>query len=88
MEDLGDIEQTDDVAIFVADRLITAIQLEVHWRKGGSAYEMPEMLGDHEFEGLGRAGGITGDHWVTRHDLADRRRMRIEPFSSDLSCTS
>jgi len=53
-----------------------------------SAYEMPEMFGDHEFEGLGRAGGITGDHRVTRHNLADRRRMRIEPFSSNLSHTS
>jgi len=56
VEDLGDIEQTDDIAIFVADWLITVIQSEVHWRKNGSAYEMPEMLGDHEFEGLGRAG--------------------------------
>jgi hypothetical protein len=26
VEDLGDIEQTDDVAIFVADRLIAVIQ--------------------------------------------------------------
>jgi len=33
VEDLGDIKQTDDVAIFVADRLI--IQLEAYWRKNG-----------------------------------------------------
>jgi hypothetical protein len=33
VEDLGDIKQTDDVAIFIADRLI--ISLEAHWRKYG-----------------------------------------------------
>jgi len=86
VEDLGDIKQTDDVAVFVAYGLLSSIEgLKGHGRNGRNAHEMPEMLGDHEFEGLGRTGRIAGDHRVTRHNLTDRRRMRIEAFSSDLS---
>ena len=56
VEDFGDIEQADYVAVFVADGLSSIEELDGHGRDVESAYEMPEMLGDHEFERLGRAG--------------------------------
>jgi hypothetical protein len=45
---------------------------------------MPEMSGHHELQGLRGASGVPGDHWITRHNLTNRRSVRVQPFSSDL----
>lgn len=45
---------------------------------------MPEVFGYHQLQSLCRTGRIAGDHWITRHDLVNRRCMRIETLCSDL----
>ena len=46
--------------------------------------QVPEVLGDHELERLGRARRITRNHRVARHDLAHGRRVWVKPLRGDL----
>ncbi len=50
--------------------------------------QVPEVLGDHELECLGRARRITRDHRVARHDLAHGRRVWVKTLRGDLQCPS
>lgn len=43
MKDLGNVEQTDNVAILVADRLVVS----GYSLARSSTYQMPKVLGDH-----------------------------------------
>jgi len=50
--------------------------------------QMPEMSGHHELQSLGSASGVTGDHWIARHNLINRRAVWVQSFSSDLKIFS
>ena len=45
---------------------------------------MSKVTLNHKLKCLGCACGVASDHWVTRHNLTDRRSARIQSFGSDL----
>lgn len=86
MEDFGDIEETDDIAIFVTNRLkdpdFSFCNTSRYKRR---TYKMSEMLLHHELKGLRGACRVPSDHWVLGHDLTDKSSSRIKSFGCDLS---
>ena len=90
VEDLGNVQQPDDIAVFVTNGLSTdesvnvgAIMIPSSYP--GHAHQMPEMLLDHQLQRLSSARRIPGDHRVRGHDLGDQRRPRVKTFRSDLN---
>lgn len=49
-----------------------------------SIYQVPEMALDHQLKCLGRAGGVSGHHWIPGHDSTDRGRPRVKAFRRHL----
>lgn len=77
VEYFGDVEQPDDIAILIADRLdVSVLELET--------YKMPKVLRNHQLEGLSGACRVSGDHWVLGHDLRDGCDPRVETLSGNL----
>ena len=78
MEDLGDVEESDNVAIIVTYGLPSA----KIW--GLQTYEMSKALAYHELKSFSRTRRIPCDHGVFGHDLCDCRISRIKRFGSNL----
>lgn len=86
VEDLGDIEQTDDVALFVTDGLGHAVLQVLH--NGDElkyTHQMSEMPLNHQLKRLCRTGRVASDHGIAGHDRADLGHMRVQTFRSDLA---
>lgn len=47
-------------------------------------YQMPEMLRDHQLQGLSSTCGITGDHGISGHNLMDLGGMGFETIRGHL----
>lgn len=87
MEDLCDVKKADNIALFVADRLMRLLAL-LQYARGTQTYQMTEVLLNHELQRLGSAGGVASDHRVPRHDLLDGSMMRVDALRGNLSPTS
>ena len=48
------------------------------------AHQMPEMILYHQLQRLRSTARVASDHWVARHDPADRGSMRVHAFGGDL----
>ncbi len=84
VEDLGDIEQADDIAFLVADGLRRAIVNTCALEPRMYAHKMPEVPRHHQLKRLGSTRGVASDHRVAGHDCADLGDMGIQSFSSNL----
>ena len=86
VEDLGDIEQTDNVALFVTDGLGHAVLQVLHnGDELRTTHQMPEMPLNHQLKRLCRTGRVASDHGIAGHDRADLGHMRVQTFRSDLA---
>jgi hypothetical protein len=86
VENFGDIEETDNVAVLVADGLAADAKesADVSLDEMLQTHQMSESLLHHELEGLRRTGGIPSDHRVLGHDLRDGCCAWIEARRGDL----
>ena len=83
MEDFGDVEQADDVAVLIANRLCN--QLDQSETREKKAYQVPEMFFYHKLQSLSCTCSIPRHHWITSHHLTDCGCVGVNTLSSDLS---
>lgn len=84
VEYFRDVEETDDVAVFVANGLqqnVSALQLS---KAGDATHQMAETACDHRLQSVGRRGRVASDHRIGRHDGRHGGIARIESISDDL----
>ena len=53
-------------------------------REFNRAYQVTEVLFDHELQGLCRTCGVPSDHWIPCHYLVNMSGMWIQTLRSDL----
>ena len=83
MENLCDVEQTNDIALLIANGLAHS-SVSHSIADTNPTYQVTEVLLDHELQGLCSACGVASDHGVARHDMLDRGMVRVDTLGSDL----
>lgn len=86
MEHFGNVEETNDVAFFIADRLRTnkASACTILQDRSLSTYQVSETSLHHELESLGGTSCIASDHGIRRHDLTNLGGPRVKTRRGDL----